>query len=142
MTETLDPMDQSKIDHQKLAQQLLAQAKSEGVELVGPNGLLNQLTANVLETALEAEMDEHLGYEKHHVSRRGSRGGRHCGRRRRGGRIPRLRWRSCCGGRRGRRVRSVGGVWPRRWRSVSVRGWAVPRCWASGPRMCGSAASM
>ncbi|WP_370184886.1 hypothetical protein [Rhodococcus wratislaviensis] len=40
MTETLDHMDQSKIDHQKLAQQLLAQAKAEGVELVGPNGLV------------------------------------------------------------------------------------------------------
>ncbi|MCQ4122707.1 hypothetical protein [Rhodococcus tibetensis] len=39
MTETLDPMDQTKIDHQKLAQQLLAQAKADGVELVGPNGL-------------------------------------------------------------------------------------------------------
>ncbi|QQZ19048.1 IS256 family transposase [Rhodococcus sp. 21391] len=79
MTETLDHMDQSKIDHQKLAQQLLAQAKAEGVELVGPNGLLNQLTANVLETALEAEMDEHLGYEKHHVAgrnRENSRNGR------------------------------------------------------------------
>ena len=62
MTETLEPMDQLKIDHQQLAQQLLAQAKAEGVELVGPNGLLNRLTANVLETALEAEMDEHLGY--------------------------------------------------------------------------------
>ena len=72
MTETLDPMDQSKIDHQELAQQLLAQAKADGVELVGPNGLLNQLTANVLETALEAEMDEHLGYEKHQVEGRGS----------------------------------------------------------------------
>ena len=47
MTETLDPMDQTKIDHQKLAQQLLAQAKADGVELVGPNGLLNQLTASV-----------------------------------------------------------------------------------------------
>jgi len=32
---------------------------------VGPNGLLNQLTATVLEAALEAEMDEHLGYEKY-----------------------------------------------------------------------------
>jgi putative transposase len=62
MTETLDAMDQTKIDHQELAQRLLAQAKADGVELVGPNGLLNQLTANVL----EVEMDEHLGYEKHH----------------------------------------------------------------------------
>jgi transposase-like protein len=62
MTETLDAMDQTKIDHQELAQRLLAQAKADGVELVGPNGLLTQLTANVL----EVEMDEHLGYEKHH----------------------------------------------------------------------------
>jgi transposase-like protein len=79
MTETLDPMDQTKIDHQKLAQQLLAQAKADGVELVGPNGLLNQLTANVLETALEAEMEEHLGYEKHQAEGRNggnSRNGR------------------------------------------------------------------
>nr|WP_202715188.1 MULTISPECIES: transposase [Rhodococcus] len=70
MTETLDPMDQLKMDHQQLAQQLLAQARAGGVELVGPNGLLNQLTANVLEPALDAEMDEHLGYEKHHVKGR------------------------------------------------------------------------
>src|SRR5687768_10673009 len=79
MTETLDPMDQTKIDHQKLAQQLLAQAKADGVELVGPNRLLNQLTANVLETALEAEMEEHLGYEKHQAEGRNggnSRNGR------------------------------------------------------------------
>jgi len=72
MTETLDPMDQQKIDPQQLAQQLLAQSKADGVELVGPNGLLNQLTATVLETALEAEMDEHLGYEKHQVEGRNS----------------------------------------------------------------------
>ncbi|MGV9948811.1 IS256 family transposase [Rhodococcus aetherivorans] len=72
MTETLDPMDQPKIDPQQLAQQLLAQSKADGVELVGPNGLLNQLTATVLETALEAEMDEHLGYEKHQVEGRNS----------------------------------------------------------------------
>lgn len=79
MTETLDPMDQSKTDHQKLAQQLLAQAKAEGVELVCSNGLRGQFTANVLETALDAEMDEHLGYEKHHVKGRNagnSRNGR------------------------------------------------------------------
>jgi len=34
-------------------------------ELVGPNGPLNQPTATVLQAALEAEMDEHLGYEKY-----------------------------------------------------------------------------
>ena len=36
-----------------------------GIELVGPDGLLSQLTKRVLETALEAEMTEHLGYDKH-----------------------------------------------------------------------------
>ena len=39
--------------------------RSKGVELVGPDGLLNQLTKRVLETALEEEMSEHLGYDKH-----------------------------------------------------------------------------
>ena len=34
----------------------MAQAKEKGVELVGPDGLLNQLTKRVLETALEEEM--------------------------------------------------------------------------------------
>ncbi len=41
------------------------QAKAQGVDLVGPGGLLNQITKRVLETALEAEMSEHLGYDKH-----------------------------------------------------------------------------
>ena len=64
MTETLLPVA-NEMDQRQLAEQLLAQARAQGVELVGPNGLLNQLTKNVLETALEAEMTEHLGYDKH-----------------------------------------------------------------------------
>lgn len=43
-----------------------------GIDLVGPDGLLNRLTKNVLESALEAEMDEHLGYEKRDVSAAGA----------------------------------------------------------------------
>jgi hypothetical protein len=31
------------VDPQQLAEQLLAQAKAQGVDLVGPNGQLNQL---------------------------------------------------------------------------------------------------
>ncbi len=42
------------------------------MDLIGPNGLLNQLTKNVLETALDAEMTEHLGYDKHDPAGRGS----------------------------------------------------------------------
>jgi transposase-like protein len=44
---------------------LAAQARSQGVALLGRDGLLQQLTKRFLEAALEAEMDEHLGYGKH-----------------------------------------------------------------------------
>jgi transposase-like protein len=46
-----------------LAQELVDQARADGVELVGPGGLLSGLTKQILETALAVEMDEHLGYE-------------------------------------------------------------------------------
>jgi hypothetical protein len=55
----------AQIDQQQLAQQLVDRARAEGVELLGPGGLLTGLTKTVLETALEAEMSEHLGYDKH-----------------------------------------------------------------------------
>lgn len=71
MSETLESVAND-VDQRQLAEQLLAQAKEQGVELVGPNGLLNQLTKNVLETALDAEMTEHLGYDKHDPAGRGS----------------------------------------------------------------------
>jgi putative transposase len=71
MTDTLNDMaanneaGEEELDQQQLAEQLLAQAREQGVELVGPDGLLNQLTKRVLETALEEEMADHLGYDKH-----------------------------------------------------------------------------
>jgi putative transposase len=49
----------------RLAQELVARARAEGVDLMGPGGLLTSLTKRVLETALEAELSEHLGYEAH-----------------------------------------------------------------------------
>jgi putative transposase len=58
------------IEEQSVAEQLVAQARERGIELVGPNGLLSQLTKRVLETALEAEMSDHLGYDKHHPTGR------------------------------------------------------------------------
>ena len=47
----------------QLARELVAQARSDGLGLIGPDGLLTGLTKQVLETALEVEMDDHLGYE-------------------------------------------------------------------------------
>jgi len=49
----------------EVAEQLVADARAEGVDLVGPGGLLGDLTKRVLEAGLEAELDEHLGYTKH-----------------------------------------------------------------------------
>src|SRR5215470_12362278 len=56
----------------ELADQLLGKAHAEGVELLGPDGLLSQVTKAVLERALAEEMTGHLGYDKHDPAGRGS----------------------------------------------------------------------
>ncbi|MER5916883.1 IS256 family transposase [Streptomyces sp. NPDC001982] len=50
---------------QKLIDQLVEQARSKGLQLTGEGGLLQQLTETVLESALEGEITDHLGYDKH-----------------------------------------------------------------------------
>lgn len=47
------------------ARELVRMAKERGLSLTGPDGLLKQLTKTVIETALDEEMTEHLGYEKY-----------------------------------------------------------------------------
>jgi putative transposase len=42
--------------------QLVHQARTQGLRLVGEGGLLQKLTKLVLEHALEGEMCDHLGY--------------------------------------------------------------------------------
>jgi transposase-like protein len=69
VTSISEPAARSSEDKQ-LAEELVERAKNEGVELVGPDGLLAGLTKNVLEAGLEAEMSEHLGYDKHHPAGR------------------------------------------------------------------------
>jgi len=64
VTETVEPMA-AQIDQQRLAEDLVAQAREEGVQLVGEGGLLTGLTKAVVETALEEEISGHLGYDKH-----------------------------------------------------------------------------
>jgi putative transposase len=64
VTATISPVPEQ-IDAQQLAQQLVERARVEGVDLVGLGGLLTGLTKTVLETALDAELSEHLGYDKH-----------------------------------------------------------------------------
>ena len=72
MTDTINDVAANKkgpaepvLGEQGVAEQLVAQARAKGIDLVGPNGLLTRLTKQVFETALEEEMAEHLGYDKH-----------------------------------------------------------------------------
>src|ERR687897_2131974 len=54
------------------AAELVERARGEGVELTGDNGLLTALVRQVLQTGLEVEMTDHLGYEPHAAEGRGS----------------------------------------------------------------------
>ncbi|MAT07422.1 MAG: IS256 family transposase, partial [Acidimicrobiaceae bacterium] len=51
---------------------LVEQARHDGVELTGDGGLLTDLVRHVLQTGLELEMTDHLGYEAHAVEGRNS----------------------------------------------------------------------
>jgi putative transposase len=57
---------------EELARQLAERARAEGLNLTGPGGLLGRLAKVVLESALEGEMDAHLGYRKHDPAGDGS----------------------------------------------------------------------
>jgi hypothetical protein len=48
----------------RLVDQLVEQARVSGLRLAGEGGLLGQLTRRVLESALEGEISDHLGYDK------------------------------------------------------------------------------
>ena len=73
MTETLvavsppprDPADPPSAEELAAAKELVRQARAQGVALTGPGGLLKALTKTVIETALDEELAEHLGYDKH-----------------------------------------------------------------------------
>jgi hypothetical protein len=49
---------------QAAAAAMIAEARQRGLALTGPDGLLKLFTKNVLETALNEELTEHLGHEK------------------------------------------------------------------------------
>jgi putative transposase len=83
MTATVEPgsasgtkpvADDGRVDaaEVELARQLAERARAEGVSLTGPGGLLGRLTKVVLESALEGELDAHLGYARHDPAGHGS----------------------------------------------------------------------
>jgi putative transposase len=55
----LDALDEQLLD------QLVGQARERGVKLAGEGGLLAALTKRLLECALDGEITDHLGYDKH-----------------------------------------------------------------------------
>src|SRR5215213_3867409 len=68
MTTLTDVTSKKKPDpsaEESAARELVRLAREQGLSLTGPDGLLKQFTKNVLETALNEEMTEHLGHEKH-----------------------------------------------------------------------------
>jgi putative transposase len=75
MTETLEGMSSMPKEALKAVKpgdaeraavrELVKAARARGEELTGPDGLLKSITKQVLESALEEEMTEHLGHEKH-----------------------------------------------------------------------------
>ena len=76
MTETLNSMGSMPKDAKKTTKpgeaeraavrELVKAARARGDDLTGPDGLLKMITATVLQAALDEEMTEHLGHEKHH----------------------------------------------------------------------------
>lgn len=63
----LDALDQQLLD------QLIGQAKDRGVKLAGEGGLLQALNKRLLESALDGEITDYLGYVKLDAAGDGSR---------------------------------------------------------------------
>jgi putative transposase len=56
----------------ELIERLMAQVDADGVELLGPDGGLTELTKRIMERALDVERSDHLGYERGDPVGRGS----------------------------------------------------------------------
>jgi putative transposase len=58
------PVPADSVD-EELVRQLSERARAEGLRLTGEGGLLARLTKIVVDSALEGEMEDHLGYARH-----------------------------------------------------------------------------
>jgi transposase-like protein len=67
---SLDAVDEQLIDR------LVGRAREGGLQLTGEGGLLAQLTKRLVESALEGELTDHLGYGKHDAEGRDGRNSR------------------------------------------------------------------
>ena len=62
-----DPLGDAR---REFAERLVEEARATAVNLVGRGGRLSDVTKRVLETGLDVELTEHLGYGKHAVEGR------------------------------------------------------------------------
>ncbi len=62
--DVLDAVDEQLIDR------LVGRAREGGLQLTGEGGLLAQLTKRLVESALEGEITDHLGYGRHDAAGR------------------------------------------------------------------------
>jgi transposase-like protein len=72
--DTEDPDTTAGLDglDDQLINQLVGRAKAGGLQLTGEGGVLAQLTKRLLESALDGEITDHLGYDKHDPAGRNS----------------------------------------------------------------------
>ena len=78
MTATLDDVTSKKSEptaEAEAAREQVRLAREQGLSLTGPTGLLKQLTKTVIETALNKEITEHLGYAKNDPAGQGQSSG-------------------------------------------------------------------
>jgi putative transposase len=62
-TSDADRFDDPVIDEATL-DALMCRVDAEGLELLGPDGVLTEITSKIMNRALETEMADHLGYER------------------------------------------------------------------------------
>lgn len=72
MTEKKSMADATPLVSDEVLDELMTRVEAEDAELLGPDGLLAQVTKAVLERALDEELTDDLGYEKHDPAGRGS----------------------------------------------------------------------
>ncbi|NJC12954.1 hypothetical protein F4558_002780 [Micromonospora profundi] len=60
------------VTDEQLIAMLVDRARGDRLKLTGEGGLLQQLTKRVLESALDGEITDHVGYDRHDPAGRGS----------------------------------------------------------------------
>ncbi len=69
---TTDRDGSGRVVSDELIDTLMAKVDAEGLELLGPDGVLSEITSRVMNRALDVELTNHVGYERGDPAGRGS----------------------------------------------------------------------